>query len=65
MPGEVYSENSSDDAQGYQSFTTYSSNYLTLFLSNVYLYICDNVLQIFHSKGGIPLKDDHEISMLE
>ena len=29
MSGEVYRENSSDDAQGYQPFTTYSENYLT------------------------------------
>ena len=29
MPGEVYRENSSDGAQGYQPFITYSSNYLT------------------------------------
>ena len=29
MPGEVYRENSSDDAQGYQPFITYSWNYLT------------------------------------
>jgi hypothetical protein len=25
LPGEVYRENCSDDAQGYQPFTTYSS----------------------------------------
>ena len=29
MPEEVYKANSSDDAQGYQPFTTYSPNYLT------------------------------------
>ena len=37
MRGEVYRENSSDDAQGYQPFTTYSINYLTC--GNVYRYL--------------------------
>ena len=48
MPGEVYRENSSDDAQGYQPFIT---NYLLLFISFVYWYNIDIWVCCNNSKG--------------
>ena len=49
----IYSErslqkNSCDNKQQYQPFTTISSNYLTFFMSYIYLYNVNDTLLIFH-----------------
>ena len=38
MPGEVYRENSSDDAQGYQPFSTFTSIYLIIFIYQIHIW---------------------------
>ena len=60
MPGEVYRENSSYDAQGYQPFTTYTSTYLILFKSHKFLSFFREIIILSKSKLYV-LKYNHQL----